>query len=60
MTNNLEVDDRGYIYAADRAGAGADILELHGKARQIGLGLDVSPACANPNLGGGGGGGGGD
>lgn len=40
MTNNLEVDDRGYILAVDRNGAGLDILELHGKAKQIGLGQD--------------------
>jgi hypothetical protein len=39
MTNNLEVDNRGFIYAADRGRAGLDILELFGKARQIGLGL---------------------
>jgi hypothetical protein len=38
MTNNLEVDDRGYILAVDRNGAGLEILELHGKAKQIGLG----------------------
>lgn len=38
MTNNLEVDNRGYILAVDRNGAGLDILELRGKARQIGLG----------------------
>jgi LVIVD repeat-containing protein len=37
MTNNLEVDNRGFIYATDRNRAGLDILELHGKARQIGL-----------------------
>ena len=37
MTNNLEVDDRGYILAVDRNGAGLEILELHGKAQQIGL-----------------------
>lgn len=40
MTNNLEVDDRGYVLAVDRNGAGLDILELHGKAQQIGLGKD--------------------
>ncbi len=40
MTNNLEVDDRGYILAVDRNGAGFDIIELHGKAKQIGLGED--------------------
>src|SRR5688572_6615637 len=40
MTNNLEVDDRGYVLAVDRNGAGLDIIELHGKARQIGLSQD--------------------
>jgi hypothetical protein len=38
MTNNLEVDNRGYTIAVDRNGAGMDLLELHGKAKQIGLG----------------------
>ena len=38
MTNNLEVDNRGYVLAVDRNGAGLDVLELHGKAKQIGLG----------------------
>jgi hypothetical protein len=38
MTNNLEVDNRGYVLAVDRNGAGLDILELHGKAKKIGLG----------------------
>ena len=38
MTNNLEVDNRGCIIAVDRNGAGMDILELHGKAKEIGLG----------------------
>jgi hypothetical protein len=40
MTNNLEVDNRGFIYAADRNGAGLDILELQDKALRIGLGRD--------------------
>ena len=40
MTNNLEVDNRGFIYATDRNGSGLDILELHGEARKIGLGTD--------------------
>ena len=40
MTNNLEVDDRGYILAVDRNGAGMDIIELRGKAKKIGLGQD--------------------
>jgi hypothetical protein len=40
MTNNLEVDNRGYIIAVDRNGAGLEILELRGKAKKIGLGTD--------------------
>jgi hypothetical protein len=35
QTNNVEVDDRGYIYAVDRANTGMHILELTGAARQI-------------------------
>ncbi len=33
--NNVEVDDRGYIYAVDRANSGLFILELTGEARAI-------------------------
>ena len=40
MTNNLEVDNRGFIYATDRNGSGLDILELRGDAKRIGLGTD--------------------
>ena len=40
MTNNVEVDNRGYVFVVDRNGAGMDILELHGTARSIGLGKD--------------------
>jgi len=40
MTNNVEVDNRGFILATDRNGSGLDILELRGKARAIGLGID--------------------
>ena len=40
MTNNLEVDNRGFIIAVDRNGAGMDIIELRGKAKKIGLGID--------------------
>lgn len=40
MTNNVEVDNRGFIYATDRNGSGLDILELHGTAKRIGLGTD--------------------
>ncbi len=35
QTNNVEVDDRGYVYLADRAGAGLHIVELTGAAREI-------------------------
>jgi hypothetical protein len=33
QTNNVEVDDRGFIYAVDRANTGLHILELTGEAR---------------------------
>ncbi|TMH23955.1 MAG: hypothetical protein E6H63_17515 [Betaproteobacteria bacterium] len=36
MTNNVEVDNRGYIVIVDRIGNGMDILELTGKAKEIG------------------------
>src|SRR5262249_60375134 len=35
QTNNVEVDDRGYIYAVDRANTGLHILELSGAARRV-------------------------
>src|SRR5205814_1488102 len=35
QTNNVEVDDRGLIYAVDRANTGLHILELTGDARKI-------------------------
>jgi len=35
QTNNVEVDDRGYIYIVDRANTGMHILELTGDARSI-------------------------
>ncbi len=35
MTNNVEIDNRGYIYIVDRNGAGMDILQLFGCAQQI-------------------------
>ena len=35
MTNNTEVDNRGYIYTTDRGGSGFDIIKLIGKARNI-------------------------
>ena len=35
QTNNVEVDDRGYVYIVDRANTGMHILELTGPARDI-------------------------
>ncbi len=35
QTNNVEVDDRGYIYIVDRANTGMHILELSGSARKV-------------------------
>jgi len=46
MTNNVEVDNRGYIYIVDRNGAGMDILQLTGCAKQI---VDKNGSC--PDLG---------
>jgi hypothetical protein len=39
QTNNVNIDDRGYIYALDRAKSGLHIVELTGAARAI-AGLD--------------------
>ncbi len=35
QTNNVDVDDRGYIYIVDRADTGMHILELTGSARAV-------------------------
>ena len=35
LTNNVEVDDRGYIYLADRVGSGLHIVEPTGEVRSI-------------------------
>ena len=35
QTNNVETDERGYIYIVDRANTGMHILELSGDARNI-------------------------
>ncbi|MGE5200700.1 MAG: LVIVD repeat-containing protein [Acidobacteriota bacterium] len=35
QTNNVEVDDRGYIYIVDRANTGMHIQQLAGEARKI-------------------------
>jgi hypothetical protein len=37
QTNNVETDDRGYIYIVDRANTGMHILELTGDARKAAL-----------------------
>jgi hypothetical protein len=35
QTNNVEVDNRGYIYIIDRANTGMHVLELTGAARRV-------------------------
>jgi hypothetical protein len=35
QTNNVEVDERGYVYIVDRANTGMHILQLSGAARKI-------------------------
>ena len=46
QTNNVETDERGYIYIVDRANTGLHILELTGPARAV-AGLPVrTPGCA--------------
>lgn len=35
QTNNVETDDRGYIYAVDRANTGLHIMELTGDAKSL-------------------------
>jgi hypothetical protein len=35
QSNNVEVDDRGYIYVVDRANTGLHVLELTGSARGV-------------------------
>jgi hypothetical protein len=35
QTNNVETDDRGYIYIVDRANTGMHVLELTGEARNL-------------------------
>ena len=35
LTNNVEVDERGYVYIVDRGNLGLHILELAGSARRI-------------------------
>ncbi len=35
QTNNVNIDDRGYVYAVDRSHTGLHILELTGEAREL-------------------------
>jgi len=35
QSNNVEIDDRGYIYVVDRANTGLHILDLTGEARAV-------------------------
>ena len=35
QSNNVETDDRGYVYVVDRANTGMHILELTGEARAV-------------------------
>jgi hypothetical protein len=35
LTNNVEIDDRGLIYSADRAGTGLHIMRLTGDAAAV-------------------------
>jgi hypothetical protein len=35
QTNNVETDERGYIYIVDRANTGLHVLELSGPARAV-------------------------
>ena len=39
QTNNVNLDDRGYVYAVDRSSTGLHIVELTGEARKI-VGLE--------------------
>jgi hypothetical protein len=42
MTNNVEIDNRGYVFIVDRNRAGLDILDLTGCAKQI---VDKDQSC---------------
>ncbi len=44
QSNNVETDDRGYIYVVDRANTGLHILEVTGEARRIAGIMTPSPA----------------
>ena len=45
QTNNVEVDERGFVYLFDRANTGLHIIQLTGEARElIELPSDDEPA----------------
>ena len=50
QSNNLDVDDRGYVYVVDRANNGMHILELSGAARRVANYQNVAaaPEAAKP------------
>ena len=48
MTNNVDIDNRGFIYIVDRNGAGMDILQLTGCAAQIVMANGACPRIDNP------------
>ena len=35
QTNNVETDDRGFVYIVDRANTGLHVIEISGEAREI-------------------------
>jgi hypothetical protein len=49
MTNNVEIDNRGYIYVVDRNGAGMDVFQLSGCAKQIADGTGGCRDLGNNN-----------
>jgi hypothetical protein len=51
MTNNVEIDNRGYIYIVDRNGAGMDVLDLNGCAKQVTTKGTVCKDLGNNNAG---------
>ncbi|HEX6792219.1 MAG TPA: hypothetical protein VF304_00090 [Casimicrobiaceae bacterium] len=60
MTNNVEIDNRGYFYVVDRDGAGMDVLQLTGCPSHVVDKGTVCPDLGNNNAGGNGHGNNGD
>src|SRR5262249_8658133 len=50
QSNNVETDERGYVYVVDRAGTGLHILEVTGPARAI-AGWPIGPAYTGDSMG---------